>query len=268
MTGHDGVGRPEPGNVGLSVVMPMAGRGSRFATRGISEPKPLIELAGRPFFWWAMESVCRATPIDEMVFVVLEEHCRHHAVDQRIAAYYPQARVVAVADVTSGPAESAFIGARTLRGTGPMAVNDCDHAFVCRNLPRALTSLRHDADGALLCFPSDDPGYSYARFDADGAITGTAEKVVVGPLAIAGCYMFATPASFLQLYEEYRADCPYDELFISGMFNLLVARGGRILKVDAVPHVSFGTPEECEQIDPRIFERELNWTEPPCLPVS
>ena len=52
----------------LSLVMPMAGRGSRFA--GVEAlPKPLIELGGKPFFWWAVESVKRLGIVDEMVFV-------------------------------------------------------------------------------------------------------------------------------------------------------------------------------------------------------
>ena len=66
----------------LSMVMPMAGRGSRFARRGETAPKPLLELHGRPFFWWATESLRRAVRIEEMVFVVLAEHCAAHGVDR------------------------------------------------------------------------------------------------------------------------------------------------------------------------------------------
>ncbi len=242
------------------MVMPMAGRGSRFARQGIAEPKPLIELAGRPFFWWATESLRRAAPTGEMVFVVLQEHCRDHAIDRRIADYYPDAQVVAIAQVTSGAAETAEIGMRALRSTGPVAVNDCDHAFVCPSLPGALHDLHNGADGALLCFHSANPAYSYARIGADGAVSGTVEKAAVSPFAIAGCYMFAGPGEFLELFADYRADCPYDELFVSGMYNRLAARGGRIAKVDAACHVSFGTPEERDRIDPGIFERELHWT--------
>jgi len=249
---------------GFSMVMPMAGRGSRFARLGVAEPKPLIELAGHPFFWWATESVRRAATPDEMVFVVLEEHCRDYAIDRRITAYYPEARIVAIPQVTSGAAETAEIGVRALRSTGPVAVNDCDHAFICPDLSGAVHGLRNGSDGALLCFRSDNPAYSYARIGADGTVSGTVEKVVVSPFAIAGCYMFASPGEFLGLYDDYRADCPYDELFVSGMFNRLAIRGGRIAKVDAVRHVSFGTPEERDRIDPGVFSRELKWTELSC----
>ncbi|MDP9412820.1 MAG: hypothetical protein M3Q08_01745 [Pseudomonadota bacterium] len=39
----------------LAMVMPMAGRGSRFAREGILQPKPLVDLGGKPFFWWATD---------------------------------------------------------------------------------------------------------------------------------------------------------------------------------------------------------------------
>src|SRR4029079_9269418 len=49
-----------PARSGVALVMPMAGRGSRFVRAGRAEPKPLIDVAGRPAFWWAAESVRRA----------------------------------------------------------------------------------------------------------------------------------------------------------------------------------------------------------------
>ena len=35
----------------LQIVIPMAGRGSRFANAGYTTPKPLIPVGGRPMVW-------------------------------------------------------------------------------------------------------------------------------------------------------------------------------------------------------------------------
>ena len=40
----------------LHLILPMAGRGSRFFENGFVCPKPLIEIAGKPFFYWATTS--------------------------------------------------------------------------------------------------------------------------------------------------------------------------------------------------------------------
>jgi dTDP-glucose pyrophosphorylase len=247
-------------NMDLAVVMPMAGRGSRFSRHGIREPKPLIDLEGRPFFWWATESVRRAAPVKEMVFVVLDEHREQFAIDRRIAEFYPDARIVSIPEVTSGAAETAKLGVEAVRSRGPVAINDSDHAFRCLDLGAATAELGSSvAAGALLCFRSDSPAYSYVRLDSSGEVIGTVEKKVVSPFAIAGCYLFASAAIFNNLYESYRARCPYDELFTSGLFDLMAERGQRVLKIDVEHHCSFGTPEERERVGSPEFDCYLAW---------
>lgn len=244
------------------MVMPMAGRGSRFAGKGIFEPKPLVDLAGRPFFWWATESIRRAAPVREMAFVVLEEHVRDFGIDRRIAEYYPEAKVVRIPEVTSGAAETAKIGLEALTTSGPVAINDSDHAFLCPELADIVATLSGEVDAALLCFASDSPAYSYARLDADGRVVGTVEKHVVSPYAIAGCYLFSDRSLFLSLYDEYRTDCPYEELFVSGIYNRLAGSGGRISKTVAKRHISFGTPEELARVDPASLSLAGAWLAP------
>lgn len=238
----------------LSLVAPMAGRGSRFLREGRATPKPLIELEGRPFFWWAIESLRRVAPLREIVAVTLAEHERDFAISQRIRAFYPQAKIVALEQVTSGAAETALHGLRALEGDGPVAVNDCDHAFRLAGAPALIARLRDDADAALVGFRSQSPAYSYVELgapDADGAplVRGTVEKRVVSPFAIAGCYFFASPQRFESAYRGFAESCPYDELFVSGLYNVIAARKGRVLFRELERHVSFGTPEEMARVD-------------------
>jgi len=243
---------------GVSLVMPMAGRGSRFARAGETRPKPLIELAGAPFFWWACESLRRAVPVEEMVFVVLAEHCRDHGIDRAILFHYPQARIVALPEVTAGAAETAMLGVKALRSRAPVAINDCDHAFRAPDMGRAVEDMRAGRiAGALLGFASQDPAYSYMRLDAQGAVCGTVEKQVVSPHAIAGCYWFASPDEMQDRTAAYRASCPYPELFMSGLYNQMLAEGARIGRIEARRHVSFGTPEECARLDPVRFAADF-----------
>lgn len=260
---------PSPGSkrgralTDLAMVMPMAGRGSRFAREGVLVPKPLVDLADRPFFWWATESVRRMAPLREMVFVVLQEHIEQFGIDQRVREYYPHAHIKAIPEVTSGAAETAAIGLKALQTSGPVVINDSDHAFVCPELAKITRELGGDLEAALLCFESASPAYSYVELDASGGVTGTVEKKVVSPYAIAGCYMFSDPSLFLSLYEEYRLDCPYDELFVSGIYNRLAGSGGRIGKLVAERHVSFGTPEELSIVDRSTLETEQGWLTTP-----
>ncbi|WP_277317027.1 NTP transferase domain-containing protein [Sphingomonas sp. AOB5] len=225
--------------------MPMAGRGSRFARNGVAIPKPLIDLAGKPFFWWAVESVRRRTSLRELLFVVLREHIAAHAIDAAILAHYPEARIVVIDEPTAGAAETGALGVEALSEDGPFAINDCDHGFRLDTIPDLTANA-----GALVGFRSDSPAYSYVRLGTDGHVIGTVEKQVVSPYAIAGCYFFASKQVFAEALAAYRRDCPYDELFVSGLFNQLCDAGERIAFQPLTAHLSFGTPEELAAVDP------------------
>lgn len=227
-----------------ALIMPMAGRGSRFAGAPDARPKPLIELWGKPFFWWAAESARRAFAPVEMIFVVLEEHVGRFAIDKAIRGFYPQSRLVVLPDVTSGAAETAVRGAAAATSDGPILVNDCDHAFSFSGGGKLLAELARGQAGALLSFQSSNPGYSYVRLDKAGKVEGTVEKQVVGTDAIAGCYLFEGRDTFVAAYGRYRRSCTYDETYVSGIYNELLDDGGRIGLGRLDHHIPFGTPAE------------------------
>lgn len=246
----------------LSLVMPMAGRGSRFARAGHTLPKPLVDLFGRPFYWWATESVSRVAPVGEIVFVVLREHCESFGIDALIRADYPDAKLVVLDDVTEGAAETARLGIEALEGDGPIAINDCDHAFACPDLGDLATALSAEMQAALITFRADSANFSYARLGPDGSVTGTVEKQVVSPFAIAGCYLFQSPAVFHEAYAVFRRTCPYDELFLSGVIDQIARTGGRIGLSELAHHFPFGTPEELARLEADLLHAALPWSAP------
>ena len=103
-----------------------------------------------------------------------------------------------------------------------------------------------DADGFLCHFASRDPAYSFAEYDDHGRLLRTAEKQPISDLAIAGAYGFARRDTLLRHVDAYRRDCPYDEPFMSGLYNHVVAAGGTVRGGLLDRHLSFGTPAEHE----------------------
>lgn len=239
----------------IELVMPMAGRGSRFAREGVPLPKPLVELAGRPFFWWATQSVLRAASVSGLTYVVLEEHVTNFSIDKTIRRFYPQAKCVVLEDVTAGALETALCGVNEISSNLPIIVNDCDHAFICNELSRALEGLARKEFSGLLCnFWSDKACYSYAKYDASGLLERTVEKEVVSHEAIAGAYGFSEKSLLAEAARGYRKSCAYDELYISGVFNVLASTGMRVRGVSLNEHYSFGTPSELRDVLSRVDE--------------
>ena len=180
----------------LHLILPMAGRGSRFFENGFVCPKPLIEINGKPFFYWAARSIEKYVDCADITFVVLQEHIRDFAIDEKIRTYWPEARIIALPEVTEGAAVTALKGCESLPEGEPILFNDCDHLFICSAF-NAFCEKGRFADGpagALLTFESDSPAYSYLQYGADGNVCHTVEKQVVSHDAICGAY-FLYPAS-------------------------------------------------------------------------
>ena len=68
----------------------MGGGGTRFGNHGFNVPKPLIEIYGKPFFYWATQSLVKNIEIESLTFVVLKEHIEKFAIDQKIKEFYPR----------------------------------------------------------------------------------------------------------------------------------------------------------------------------------
>ena len=54
----------------MQIVVPMAGRGSRFANAGFTMPKPLIPVGGKPMIQWVIENVRPSQP-HQFTFICL-----------------------------------------------------------------------------------------------------------------------------------------------------------------------------------------------------
>jgi D-alanine-D-alanine ligase-like ATP-grasp enzyme len=68
--------------------MPMAGNGSRFTAAGYTDPKPLIDVKGKPMFVRAIDDV--NLTFDDMIFIVRKEH----NIKDRVLEHYPTAKVI------------------------------------------------------------------------------------------------------------------------------------------------------------------------------
>lgn len=232
----------------------MAGRGSRFLKDGFNLPKPLIEICGRPFFYWSARSIEKYIELSGITFVVLEEHSRDFGIDGILKSCFPEARIVHLRDVTEGAAVTCLRGVEGLSDDTPVIFNDCDHLFRCTVFNEfaasSLCSAENEGpDGALLTFESSSPAYSYLEFDSAGCVKRTIEKKPVSCDAICGAYYFRSKAVYEKACTDYMKDCEYKEFFLSGVYNSLISSGGEVRGFRTDFHIPFGIPEEYEEAE-------------------
>lgn len=230
----------------INLIIPMAGRGSRFSKAGYQIPKPLVELNGRPFLWWSIMSIKRVVDIKTLNCVILKEHIEEFDIKNRVLEYFPEAQFTVLDDVSDGALDSAVIGLSNIANNYPILINDCDHAFEANELPKSIKKLvdSDDIDGFLCHFKSSSPAYSYAKYSNDGSLEKTVEKQVISELAIAGAYIFKDKALIEKYFTEYKQNCEYSETYISGLYNFMIRDSKKVEGIMLNSHLSFGTPEE------------------------
>lgn len=240
------------------LIMPMGGAGSRFYKNGYMQPKPLIEIHEKPFFYWAAMSILKFIPAADVTFVVLKQHVNEFQIDEIIRTYFPDAQVKVLPELLPGPVYTALEGVHDLQDDAPVIINDCDHMFCCQRFNRLMNGASFPYDGVLLTFESDMPQYSYVRYGGSGEIVGTAEKQVVSSHAICGAYTFRSATLFREAASEYIQNGPAGEKFMSVVYSVLCERGMKLKDHLLDFHVEFGTPAEYEtaQASPyfRLFE--------------
>ena len=229
----------------IHLIMPMGGGGTRFGNKGFNLPKPLIDLQGKPFFYWATQSIYKFVEVEDLTFVVLQEHIDRFSIDAKIKEYYPGAKICVIPQVLNGAVLTCLEGVNSIQDDLPILFNDCDHAFICERFYEYCKKADFkQPDGALLTFTADSPNFSYVRFDEQGKVIGTIEKEVVSNEAICGAYYFRNRTVFENAVEKYLTRCAYKEFFVSGVYNEMATQNESICTFAIDEHISFGTPEE------------------------
>lgn len=82
----------------IDIIIPMAGRGKRFKDAGFSEPKPLIDVKGKPMIERVVENLTPKRHDHKFTFICLREHY-----DRRMNGIL-KGNVVALDEMTEGAA--------------------------------------------------------------------------------------------------------------------------------------------------------------------
>lgn len=235
----------------LNIVIPMAGRGSRFADVGYGLPKPLIDVHGRPMIEWVVDNLRPRRP-HRFVFLVLAEHLERYGVDGLLERIAPGAAIVVVDTVTEGAACTVLLAREAIAGTAPLMIANSDQ-WVDFSIDEYLAATDEPGvDGLIMTMWAEHPKWSYARVGADGKVTEVVEKEVVSNDATVGIYNFGRGDLYIQAADDMIArDLRVNgEFYVAPTYNSLIERGSniRVLSIGVAEDGMYGlgTPEDLE----------------------
>jgi len=182
----------------------MAGLGSRFATAGITKPKPLIEVKGKEMIKWATDSI-PFVDYEDFVFVVREAHVDEYQIDDKLHEFFGDGIDIVVIDyLTKGPAATAALGGEYVDDDEAIIIADSDMYFQSEEYNELLNDETQDIAGAIPVFESTDESCSYSKLAEDGQITEVAEKERISRFANIGAYYFDSYGLFGWAYQQVR----------------------------------------------------------------
>jgi NDP-sugar pyrophosphorylase family protein len=237
----------------LNIVIPMAGRGSRFAQAGYRDPKPLIPVGGKPMIQWVIENVRPARP-HRFIFCVLAEHLERYAgVEKLLKTLAPGCVIVPVSQVTEGAACTVLLAREHIHNGDPLMTANSDQ-FVEMEIDTYLQhGDRTGHDGFIMTFGSDHPKWSYCRMGGGGLVAEVVEKQVVSREATVGIYNFARGADFVAAADRMIARNlrVNNEFYVAPCYNQMIEGGNKISVYNLGPEGSImhglGVPEDLEK---------------------
>jgi dTDP-glucose pyrophosphorylase len=210
----------------LTIVVPMAGRGSRFADAGFTDPKPLIPVRGAPMIKLVIDNL-RPTRPHRFVFVCQREHVADYGLERLLGQWAPGCAIVQLDGVTEGAACSVLAADAWLDDSPLMIANADQYLDVA--IDHYLDRMA-GADGLIMTMTASDPKWSFVAVDGQGMVTAVAEKVPISDEATAGVYNFARGRDFAEAAREMIArDVRVNgEFYVGPVYNMLIEKGAKI----------------------------------------
>jgi dTDP-glucose pyrophosphorylase len=217
----------------LNIVVPMAGRGSRFANAGYKDPKPLIPVGGKPMIEWVIDNVRPSQP-RRYIFICLAEHLQTYpAVPATLRRLCPGCEIVTVDQVTEGAACTVLLARPFIDNDEPLMIANADQ-FVELKIDDYLAEMEaQKADGLIMTFWADHPKWSYCRMRADGLVGEVVEKQVVSNEATVGIYNFRRGKDYVRAADAMIAKNlrVNNEFYVAPTYNQLIAEGRKVVVV-------------------------------------
>lgn len=232
-------------NSKLNVLIPMAGRGSRFEDSGYSFPKPLIEVNQKPMIQVAVENL----NIDaNYIYVVQKHHLDEHNLELLLNLITPGCKIIETDGQTEGAACTALLAEQFIDNGNPIFFANSDQFVEWNSNEFMLEMNETDADGGIVTFKSTNPHFSYVKLDENGLIQRVAKNEVISDMATTGYYYWKHGSDFVKYADQMISKNirVNNEFYVDPVYNEAIEDGKEIRVLGCEKFWSLGTPEELD----------------------
>lgn len=243
--------KPKKNSINL---IPLAGKGKRFADEGYKSPKPLIEVSGKPMIMQAANYLPEA---ERHIFVCLSEHLDNYPLENEVRKVYPDAKIVGIDTITEGQACTCEIGLQDEDMESPLLIAACDNGMLWDKNRYERLMRDKDVDAVVWSFrrhPSSERNpqmYGWIKVDEVDNVLGISVKKAISDNpyndhAIVGTFYFKKAKSFIEaLQKMYKKNIRVNgEFYVDSCINELIELGFKVKIFEVRDYICWGAPND------------------------
>ena len=243
----------------VQIVIPMSGLGQRFVEAGYNDPKPLIQVDGKPI----IEHVVNLFPNEKNItFICNDKHLKETNMKNVLSNICPHSKIFEVpVEGREGPVQAVSLIYDHIDDDKEVIISYCDYGTYW-NYEEFLNDTRsRNADGAIACYKGFHPhmlgtdNYAFLKETTEGSrwMSAIQEKQPftnnrMNEYASNGTYYFKS-GSIMKKYFKLLMDRKItvkNEYYVSMVYNLLVEDGLNVNIFEIENMLQWGTPYDLE----------------------
>lgn len=237
----------------INIIIPMAGRGSRFSVAGYKEPKPLIRIGDKRMIEVVVNNLRPGRP-HRFIFVCQEEHIAGYGLIPLLENIAPGSVVVPIQGITGGAACTVLAASKYIDNDQPLMIANSDQwVDIC--IDDYLKKMdEQQLDGMIMTMTASDAKWSYVQCDEQGRVQRVVEKQVVSDEATVGIYNYRRGRDFCHFARQMvrNNDLSHGEFYVAPVYNYLLQKNSDcrigIMNIGTEMHGMYGlgTPEDLQ----------------------
>jgi len=240
-----------------SVMVPMAGLGSRFTKDGYMQSKPLIQVSGKPM---AIQAVADLIQADRYVFILRGDMPGLNEVSAVLQDEFEDPRLVVLSKISDGQASTCLSGMGEVDPDLPLTIGACDNGAIYD---------AHTFEALLADFSTDVvvwvargyPGatarpsmYGWVEVDGDKVISISVKTPLANPSQdpiVTGTFTFKHASDFVLAVNRMieRDGRVNGEFYVDTCINDAIAIGLRVRMFEIDSYLCWGTPEDLKRFE-------------------
>ncbi len=233
------------------IIIPMAGKSSRFFDAGYTLPKYKLPLSGKTVFTEAICSFKKYFNSDFFLFITRSDYGVQDFVNKEcLSLGVNNFEIVKLDEDTRGQADTVKIGLEKSKKSlnEEMYIFNIDSIRI--NFIKPTSIFLKNTAGYLEVFKGEGDHWSFIEALPDNFVKRTAEKKRISDLCSNGLYYFSSTKIFKQFFAQFEKINDCKELFLAPMYNVLINNklNVKYILLDKDQTLFSGTPKEYEEL--------------------